>query len=250
MCSCHHPCRMHRRPPCRSTVGKGRRQLAAAAPGSGGPTCSGGAAVARHCSRAARATRGRAPEERSAGALLLFRAAALGARAAMLDALQCLSCNRTRVADGQEHAAAALRGPKPRAGLLGSGRAPGSQDAQCAVASERACALCSCSMIGTGALLVPRGTGLPHADRASFDNFGVCRSPSDRRPAMGTACAARPAGALLPLLLLLACSPVMPLVSGEPTRCSACRAVAVRAGSGGRGSGGGATQLASLHKRT
>lgn len=65
-----------------------RQGPAAAAQGGGGPTCSGGAAVARHCSRAARATRGRAPEERSVGALLLFRAAALGARAAMLEALQ------------------------------------------------------------------------------------------------------------------------------------------------------------------
>lgn len=52
---------------------------------------------------------------------------------------------------------------------------------------------------------------------------------------MGTASHARALGALLPLLLLLACGIAMPLAAGEPSRCSACRAVAVRSGGGGSG---------------
>ncbi|PRW59238.1 canopy-1 [Chlorella sorokiniana] len=43
---------------------------------------------------------------------------------------------------------------------------------------------------------------------------------------MGTARPARAAGALVPLLLLLICGAAASLAAGEPTRCSACRAVA------------------------
>ncbi len=85
----------------------------------------------------------------------------------------------------------------------------------------------------------PGGEYRPPAARSrAFAHLTHWRSPSDRSPAMGTASPARALGALLPLLLLLACGIAMPLAAGEPSRCSACRAVAVRSGGGGSGGGG------------
>lgn len=225
---------------CRQGGGSGTSSgWAAAAPDGGGGRTFSGAAVARHCSCAARPTRGRALEARRAGATLpaaQFRAAAVEAMEAMLDA--CVDCQATGHGSQMCRDAPPLRqGLTAERGLLSSLQA---------VTAPGSTFVCQCTVRRAAQAVPhepPRGLSLRLAACRAPDRqitcFPIAVSPTDRFPiaarAMGTARPARPAGALLPLLLLL-CGAAY---AGEPSRCSSCRAVAVSSGGSGGGRGGG-----------